>query len=89
MLVYDITDRQSFEELRGKFIEQVKQNVMDGVVQAIIGNKCDMVTSREVSYEEAQNLAQEIGVQYFEVSCKENINIETAFQEVIQAAANK
>ena len=42
-----------------------------------------MVLTRAVAYDEAQNLAAQIGALYFEVSSKENINIEAAFTEVI------
>ena len=48
-----------------------------------------MVLNREVAYDEAQNLAALIGALYFEVSSKENINIEEAFSEVIHRAVTK
>ena len=59
------------------------------IVQAIIGSKCDMVDERETSYEEAYNLAMSIGAQYFEVSAKENINIDTALTNLIEATYKK
>ena len=57
MLVFDVTDRQSFDELRDRFIEKTKQLAKSSIKLAIIGNKCDMVLKREVAYDEAQNLA--------------------------------
>ena len=89
MLVFDITDRQSFDEIRYKYIEQVFKYCKEGVQLAIIGNKCDMIKSRAVSYEEGQYLAGLIGALYFEVSAKEHFNIDIAFSEVIQAAVSK
>ena len=49
----------------------------------LLGTKCDMESDRQVSREEAQALADENGMKYFETSAKANINVKEAFQEMI------
>ena len=45
----------------------------------MIGNKCDWEEKRAVSTEQGQQLADELGIPFMEVSAKSNINIEKAF----------
>lgn len=45
----------------------------------LIGNKCDWEEKRAVSTEQGQQLANELGIPFLEVSAKNNTNIERAF----------
>lgn len=45
----------------------------------LIGNKCDWEDRRVVSTERGQQLADELGIPFLEVSAKSNINVEKAF----------
>lgn len=45
----------------------------------LIGNKCDWEDKRVVSTERGQQLADELGIPFLEVSAKSNINVEKAF----------
>ncbi len=45
----------------------------------IIGNKMDLLEGREVSYDEAAELASHYGVDYMECSAKNGQNIEAVF----------
>lgn len=45
----------------------------------LIGNKCDWEEKRAVSTERGQQLADELGIPFLEVSAKSNINVEKAF----------
>jgi len=45
----------------------------------LIGNKCDWDEKRQVSTEQGQALADELGIPFLEVSAKSNINVEKAF----------
>jgi GTPase SAR1 family protein len=49
------------------------------VHKILIGNKCDWEEKRAVSTEQGQQLADELGIPFLEVSAKNNINIEKAF----------
>ena len=47
----------------------------------IVGNKCELEMQRAISYEEAQALALETDAPYYEISCKENLNVDSTFSE--------
>jgi GTPase SAR1 family protein len=49
------------------------------VNKILIGNKCDWEEKRAVSTERGQQLANELGIPFLEVSAKSNINVEKAF----------
>ena len=50
----------------------------------LVGNKSDRVTEREVSTQEGQALARELGCQFVEASAKNCVNVEKAFFEVVR-----
>ncbi|KAI9750693.1 MAG: Ras GTPase [Chaenotheca gracillima] len=51
----------------------------------LVGNKADRVTEREVSTQEGQALARELGCDFMEASAKNCINVEKAFYDVVRA----
>lgn len=57
----------------------VEQHATEGVNKILIGNKCDWEEKRVVSTERGQELADELGIPFLEVSAKSNINIDKAF----------
>lgn len=57
----------------------VEQHATEGVNKILIGNKCDWEDKRVVSTEQGQQLADELGIPFLEVSAKSNINIDKAF----------
>ncbi|KAJ3615617.1 hypothetical protein Zmor_016279 [Zophobas morio] len=81
MLVYDITNRKSFENIQ-QWMKNIEQNASNDVEKIILGNKCDMDSNREVSKEEGKDLARKYGLQFYETSAKEMINIKEAFLEM-------
>ena len=89
VLVYDIMDRKSFENISG-WISQIKEYADDGVQLMLLGNKCEAIPSeREVSEEEGQALANKIECPFMEVSAKENIRVASAFQLIAKEAKDK
>lgn len=40
-----------------------------------MGNKCDMEDERVISYERGKQLADQLGLEFYETSAKENINV--------------
>ena len=61
------------------WFSNVEQHASEGVNKILIGNKCDWEEKRQVSTEQGQALADELGIPFLEVSAKSNINIEKAF----------
>jgi len=78
LLVYDVTDRRSFESIRN-WISQIGQHADVHVNKILVGNKCDMLDEKVVSTEEGEKLAKEFGIQFWECSAKNNINVEEGF----------
>ena len=82
LLVYDITQRKTFESIR-TWVDQINDNDSDGEQKKIlVGNKCDLEENRQVGTEEGQKLAEEYGIPFLETSAKDNINVEDAFMQI-------
>lgn len=78
LLVYDVTDERSFNNIRN-WIRNTEQYASEGVDKILIGNKCDMVDKRVVDKERAEALAEEYGLKLLETSAKSNVNVDEAF----------
>jgi small GTP-binding protein len=78
ILVYDITDRESFNNINN-WITEVKKHAGAQVVKLLVGNKCDMAAKRAVSFEEGDALAKEYNIHFFETSAKQDLNVEKSF----------
>ncbi len=79
LLVYDITNRKSFDAL-AMWLSEAKQNSNNpNLVILMIGNKADLVESRQVSFTEGKAFAEANEVTYLEVSAKAYESVETAF----------
>ena len=81
MLVYDITNAESFEGLASWKKEFLQRSGNEGTNFPIIlvGNKCDMSYDRKISQARAKEWATEEKLIYDEVSAKEDIHIEDSF----------
>ncbi|XP_071407497.1 ras-related and estrogen-regulated growth inhibitor isoform X2 [Pithys albifrons albifrons] len=83
VLVYDITDRGSFEEMLPlkNLLDEVKKP--KNVTLILVGNKADLDHSRQVSTEEGEKLATELACAFYECSaCTGEGNIMEAFYEL-------
>jgi len=88
LLAYDVTDRRSFESIRN-WISQINQHADVHVNKILVGNKCDMLDEKVVSTEEGQKLANEFGVEFVEVSAKNNINVENCFISLAKSVKDR
>jgi len=83
ILVFDVTDRSSFEHL-DKWISEVDTySTSDNVVKLLVGNKIDKEKSREVKRDEATRFAREREMMYLECSAKTRHGIQQAFEELV------
>ncbi|KAK9353396.1 GTPase NRas precursor [Lipomyces doorenjongii] len=78
VFVYSITSRTSYNRIL-MFVQQVERIKGTSVPMILIGNKSDKVTEREITSQEGAALAKQLGCDFFEVSAKNNINLERAF----------
>ena len=82
ILMYDITKRDTFE-LISKWIEDIFEIKEKDCPFILIGNKCDLKNIREVSEEEGLKAAENYHTEYFETSAKKGINVEKAFEGLL------
>jgi len=92
MLVYDITDMESFQNLNTWLIE-IEKNASKNVYKILVGNKCDMENERKVTVEQGKEFAEQYGMQFFETSAKNSTNVSDAFiamtKEVMKNSGKK
>lgn len=79
IIFYDTTKRESFQNVP-RWIEELDQQTSTErpLVKMIIGTKTDLAHQRQVSFEEAAELAQHLGALHYEVSAKGGLNITEA-----------
>ncbi|BAU02703.1 hypothetical protein LR48_Vigan10g034600 [Vigna angularis] len=82
MLVYDITKRATFVNVR-KWLHELREFGGDDMVVVLVGNKSDLAQSREVEKEEGKGYAETERLCFMETSALQNQNVEEAFLEMI------
>ncbi|KAJ5072770.1 ras-related protein rabd2a-like [Anaeramoeba ignava] len=78
-LVYDITNQDSFNNIKTRWIEDINKYANENIQIILIGNKNDLEEKRIISKEEGKELADKLQIPFYEVSAKNNINIDDAF----------
>lgn len=73
LIVYDITNRKSFENVK-YWLNECKTFCWDNINIILIGNKNDIDIYREVSYDEGKKLADDNKILFTEISRKQNIS---------------
>mmetsp|Transcript_35395 Transcript_35395/g.41281 ORF Transcript_35395/g.41281 Transcript_35395/m.41281 type:complete len:197 (+) Transcript_35395:33-623(+) len=80
ILVYDITEINSFKSL-SYWIKELEEKVRkDNIVLVLAGNKADMTSKRQVQYEEAEKLARDNNMIFYEVSAKMGDGVQELFK---------
>ncbi len=81
VLVYDITRKDSFEQLKEYWAEQIKE-CPENIILVIAGNKSDLISKEEVDEGEARKLASDLGAIYVGTSAKQVESINDLFIEI-------
>ena len=79
IFVYDITNRESFENLNN-WIELAFSNNQNSIINFLIGNKSDLNDERKVSEDEGKQFAIQKKFVFMETSAKDNINVDKVFE---------
>ena len=82
ILVYDITRRESFDNIVNYWYGQLKENGDKNIVIGIAGNKCDLYEKEKVAESEAKEFADKIGAIFELTSAANNTGIDELFQDV-------
>ena len=92
LLLYDVTDKDSFKNLSNWLIE-IEKNSSKNVIKVLIGNKTDLEDKRVISKNQGKDFADTYGLKFVETSVKKNINVKEAFEtlgrELMAASADK
>jgi Ras-related protein Rab-7A len=90
VLVYDITDAKSFDNLESwmdEFMVHAAPRNHETFPFVILGNKSDLAKKRQVQQAKAKQWCQTKGnIPHFETSAKEAMNVEQAFHTIAKNA---
>ncbi|KAL5101958.1 hypothetical protein RYX36_006285, partial [Vicia faba] len=82
LLVFDITKRQTFENVL-RWLRELRDHADSNIVIMLAGNKSDLNHLRSVSTEDAESLAEKERLSFLETSALEALNVEKAFQTIL------
>ena len=92
LLIYDVTDKDSFRNLANWLIE-IEKNANKNVLKVVIGNKTDLENRRVITYNQGKEFADTYGLKFIETSAKKNLNVNEAFEtlgrELMAATGDK
>ncbi len=84
LLVYDISNRETFDEIKNYYYVQVKQKCKKYAQIILLGNKTDLEDQREVPPEDGASFCLENDYLFMETSCLNNSNVADAFETLIE-----
>jgi len=89
VLVYDITDKKSFDSLQGwsdEFLVQAAPQSPTDFPFVVIGNKLDKASDRQVATAKAKGWSEGKKFPLFEASAKDGTSVEDAFRQIAENA---
>ena len=84
LLVYDITNQASFDEIKNYYSKQIKDRCKFGVKVLLLGNKTDLEDERKISPEMGVNYAVDNKFLFMETSSLKNENVAGCFETLIE-----
>jgi Ras-related protein Rab-1A len=79
IIIYDITNLESFKNLNN-WLTQIEKCSTRKNIKILIGNKSDCENERKVKFEEGKEFAEKNNMKFFEISVKDNKNVEDAIK---------
>ena len=87
-LVYDITDRHSFQQIKEYWSNQIKNNADSDTIIAVVANKSDLYDNAQVKNEEGEEYARSINAIFQSTSAKSDSGITNLFDNLGQKYFN-
>merc|ERR1719354_854739 len=78
LLVYDITDEDSFQKVKN-WVKELRKMLGQDICLCIAGNKIDLEKNRNVTVEQAEEYAKSVGAKHVHTSAKLNRGIDELF----------
>ena len=82
LLVYDISNKYTFEELQNYWIDQVRDSAPKDIILAIVANKSDLIESEQVDEAMAREFAKDNGALFALTSAKTTSGVESLFLDI-------
>ena len=82
ILVYDITRKESYENMKNDWYKQLKDFADPEIIIGIAGNKSDLYDDEAVSEQEARDFAKSIGAVFSLTSAQSNTGINELFKDI-------
>lgn len=83
LIVYDISNKVSFENVE-KWMKEVQVMGESDMYFILIGNKADLDDKREVSTEQGEEKAKNLGIAFMETSAKTSHNVDNVFNQTCE-----
>jgi len=83
LLVYDVTDRNSFNHVP-MWLKEVEENAEKDCLIMLVGNKMDLHEKRTVFIRDGRGFARKNGLAFIETSALDATGVDTAFQRILQ-----
>ena len=88
VLVYDITRKDSFEELQNYWSQQIKESSPPNIILAVAANKSDLINQEKVEEETARAFASELGAIFVSTTATTVESINELFIEIAKKYTN-
>ena len=82
-IVYDITSRSSFENVKS-WLDDIQKQCPQTTFLVLVGNKIDLENERQILYEEGASFAEKNNMLFIETSAKTGQNIENLFMKSVE-----
>ena len=82
IMVYDITKKQTFENLKNQWYKEIQELSEKNYILAIVGNKSDLYETEQISEKEAREFAESINAIFELTSAQNNSGIQQLFEDV-------
>ena len=89
LIVYDITNRKSFEELNNWIYSVKESNINKNVIFGIAANKSDLYEQKVVNKKEGEEFAENNNTLFFETSAKDYDSVENVFIKLTEEYLKK
>ena len=83
MIVYDITDVDSFKKM-SDWVRELRNQLGSKLPIVVVANKADLESNRQVALVDGENYAKSLGLDHYSASAKTGKNITEVFKRLTE-----